>query len=51
MKLKAQHINSTFYHPDGRVIELSEDCKDLEDVYKVAPTLFEEEKPDKKLKK
>jgi len=43
LKLKPEQANATFYHPDGSVIELSEaDEKQLEKVYEVAPTLFED---------
>lgn len=43
MKLKAEQIGATFYHPNGKVIELTDDSDLLDEVYQVAPTLFEEE--------
>lgn len=53
MKLRKEQIGAIFYHPDGSVIELSEDSSMLEKVFKVAPTLFEEEvkKPKKEAEK
>lgn len=51
MKLRKEQIGAIFYHPDGSIIELTEDSNQLEKVYKVAPTLFEEEKKKEKAPK
>ena len=50
MKLKKEQVGATFFHPDGSIIELNNDSQLLEKVYKVAPSLFEEEEKAKEPK-
>ena len=50
MKLKKEQVGATFFHPDGSIIELNNDSHLLEKVYKVAPSLFEEDEKSKEPK-